>query len=730
MKRFLQKKFIFVLTAVFFTVFLLLTVVYIKSGEQERDIRINEICTSNFSVSSDNAGNYEDYIELVNTGEKEHYLSGFKIRTVKGKNSTTVRIPDFSMAPGEYRMIFTSEDYDTGNSYDADASLDLKEFLMTGSFFKKETGDELHLPVNLSKEGLELFLINPGGEVIDRAEVPQMSYDSSFSRYPDSTGDFSVRTSSPGETNDGTDAKRVRVLKEPEFSATGGFYDSEITLSMTAGTGEKIYYTLDGSDPDENSIPYTGPIVLSNPSENENVFSGIEDVSPLLTKKKDRYAFSLPSEKVDKAVVIKAAVSDGKGQLGKIRTESFFIGLSQKKYKDTAVISVVSDPEGLFSEDKGIYVLGDAGHEYRKENPGVVYWGIANYRFHGREWERQADISFFDEEHKSVLNDSCGIRVKGNWSRCFPQKSLNLYARNIYSGSDRFSAEFLKGDGKESSVSLFSGGTDLDYKILDRLGASLAEGLNLSVMRFRPVHLFLNGEYWGIMYIADKFSNDYISRKYRIDPGNILLIKDHQAEDGNKEDEELYYELRYAAYSGLEDDASYAKFKELVDIDSMTDYYAFELYIGAQNDWPSRNVALWRSKIKGYNSLEDCKWRYILYDLNHKTMDLSQLKNDNIEKALEDDVIFAAAFKNREFRNELFIKMRAMEKVFCSPEAVDRKSRELEEDSVYHMGLWYERFYDGAVGEEGYRSKIQEIRDYFKERRRVVEGLIDKYDGT
>lgn len=48
----------------------------------------------------------------------------------------------------------------------------------------------------------------------------------------------------------------------PEFSIAEGYYNSIQPLKLTTfGTG-KIYYTMDGSDPDENSSLYTAPILL------------------------------------------------------------------------------------------------------------------------------------------------------------------------------------------------------------------------------------------------------------------------------------------------------------------------------------------------------------------------------------------------------------------------------------------------------------------------------------
>ena len=54
------------------------------------------------------------------------------------------------------------------------------------------------------------------------------------------------------------------IANPPEFSVIEGDYTSIQPLKLTAmGTGS-IYYTLDGSDPDENSTLYTMPIILEN----------------------------------------------------------------------------------------------------------------------------------------------------------------------------------------------------------------------------------------------------------------------------------------------------------------------------------------------------------------------------------------------------------------------------------------------------------------------------------
>lgn len=50
----------------------------------------------------------------------------------------------------------------------------------------------------------------------------------------------------------------------PEFGYESGNYDKVVTLKITANTTGKIYYTLDGSNPDERSEVYKSPLFLES----------------------------------------------------------------------------------------------------------------------------------------------------------------------------------------------------------------------------------------------------------------------------------------------------------------------------------------------------------------------------------------------------------------------------------------------------------------------------------
>lgn len=54
------------------------------------------------------------------------------------------------------------------------------------------------------------------------------------------------------------------VAKPPEFSYESGIYDKALSLRLSANTSGTIYYTMDGSEPDEDSLTYASPIFLES----------------------------------------------------------------------------------------------------------------------------------------------------------------------------------------------------------------------------------------------------------------------------------------------------------------------------------------------------------------------------------------------------------------------------------------------------------------------------------
>ena len=120
----------------------------------------------------------------------------------------------------------------------------------------------------------------------------------------------------------------------------------------------------------------------------------------------------------------------------------------------------------------------------------------------------------------------------------------------------------------------------------------------------RPTALFLNGEYWGIYYVAEKpderFLEDHLG--VNIDSVNLINIWNN-LECGNSDN---FYALRtWMESADLSDEEQYAYAEAHIDIANFIDYYVFELF-AANLDWPAYNVRMWQ--------LGNGKWRWIFYD--------------------------------------------------------------------------------------------------------------------
>ena len=90
--------------------------------------------------------------------------------------------------------------------------------------------------------------------------VPEMDQDISYGYYNDGGGALSLfNDPTPGESNSGSEAF-YGYTSDPEFSSPGGFKDDFFNLFITSETEDvTIYYTTDGSKPNEssNAVSYT-----------------------------------------------------------------------------------------------------------------------------------------------------------------------------------------------------------------------------------------------------------------------------------------------------------------------------------------------------------------------------------------------------------------------------------------------------------------------------------------
>lgn len=522
-----------------------------------------------------------------------------------------------------------------------------------------------------------------------------------------------------------------------EFSKESGTYseafDLELTCGAEAASGTAIYFTTDGSDPSDQTnearqLYTSGSIHIADREGDPNVLSAIDpnlfDAANVKLSK-DRESFESTLEKpadedVDKCTVIKAAAQYNDGTCSEVTTNTYFIGTMADHIEgiresckaagmDLSVMSISMDAEDLFDYDKGIYVKGktfdQALEEYLANNGSIsagravdVSRGMdANYKQKGRDWERKTHIDYFESdgtETNCILQQDCGIRIQGNYSRSDYQKSFRLYARADY-GKKNFKYAFwdqAKDDqgqviDKYKKIVLRNGGNcAFTTKFSDAYWQSLMEGIDCDKQSARPCVVYLNGEYWGVYIFQNDFCSDYFADKHGVDKDSVVVYKgDAEANTdlGYKLDEgdlpegvtnENYYfsdlENFLKEHNDVSDPTDYAALCDLVDKDSVLDYFATQVWINNKWDWPGKNWSMWKTTTTDPNNpYADGKWRFLIYDVefggisgegdsyantvdnsNLLTIGSAQKPDDNWDKP--NVRCFAMFMTNPEFREE------------------------------------------------------------------------------
>lgn len=542
-------------------------------SKENRDpsIVINEVCANSFVTAPLRWRENIDWIELYNATDEAISLKDWTMSDDE-ENIAKFTLPDIVMEPGAYRMIYaTGEGYVDGNVF---------------------------LNFRLSA-GENLYLYNNEKELVDCVTIPSIKQDTSYARITDAGVDWANAVPTPEETNNNMQLVQAVSIANPKFSISGGYYNGTQLLELTAEKGLDIYYTLDGSEPDQNSNLYTEPILIENRTYEENVLSARSDIS---IESCYRYA---PEVLIDKITVVRAIAIDQKGNKSDIVTNSYVVDIQNNQtYQGLMTVSLTTSPDYLFDPEDGAYILGREFLEYALENDYIMdKEHRPNYWSGGRFTEMPGSIEIFDAAGNTVLSQNVGIRVRGNATRHLSQKSFGVFAREKYSGSGLFDADVF-GNGHEYHKLILMSDRDIP-KVRHELHAELLKDRNVETQQFIRCNVFLDGEYWGVYSIAEVYSEEYIENHYGI-PQEEVIFND------NLWPEELT--TLCSNPDGLSEEDLYHELVSKIDVDSFIDYYASMLYID-NYDWLSYNGYVWKSAtISTENPYQDGKWRWMVYD--------------------------------------------------------------------------------------------------------------------
>ena len=343
------------------------------------------------------------------------------------------------------------------------------------------------------------------------------------------------------------------------FSQEGGFYPGEIKVEITS-PGSNVYFTTDGSKPGRRAYHYNRPI------------------------------------EIRETVTIRAIAYHDDGRKSEITSHTYLINEPSTNFP---VIAIGISPSVLFHPYHGLFMLGGNAVDTLWKKPGANFWSKR---------EVPANIEIFESNGACVYRSLSGFRLFGGMSRLFPQKSIALVARNRY-GNKRFKHKIFgkEAPGKYKYLVLRNSGSDFGKThFRDALMTDLVEDWDIETQAYRPAHIYINGNYWGIYNLREKVNRYFIESHHPdIDKDSIDLIEHRYT---RKRGSLQHYTdiLNFLSENDLSVRANYEYIKSMIDVENFIDYQIAQIYYDNQD--AGGNIKFWRPQTSSG------KWRWILYD--------------------------------------------------------------------------------------------------------------------
>jgi hypothetical protein len=425
-------------------------------------------------------------------------------------------------------------------------------------------GNYNHTNFKISSTGESIKLYNPSGTLISSMKVNcGPGYDVSIGLIPDASSiQKKIQIPTPASSNNQS-STADNYAAAPIFSAKSGLYTQPLSVSISEqnGHGATIHFTLDGRDPDLNSPVWNGnPISINQ--------------TTILRAKAYKLGF-IPSA---------------------ITSASYFFNIDHT----TPIISLISDPKNLFGPT-GLF-----------DNPTL-------------DLLKAASVDYFDASstHPLLHSRRAGIILDGGLgSRGNPQRPFRIKWDDGVLGEGPVTGALLPdrpGRKKYSDVYLFNGGGN--YMVLPFKDAAqckmMGDGAYTYFAASRPVTVYVNGAYWGLYDMKEKFNTEMFEL-YDNATENTIEILGSTAQNGYRlraieGDVQNFYKSHnlFSQLNPLDDDFM-LKADQFFDMKYYHDYIIGELWMN-NVDWGFNynNLKIYRS------DATKLSWRYCLMDLEY-----------------------------------------------------------------------------------------------------------------
>jgi CotH protein/lamin tail-like protein/chitobiase/beta-hexosaminidase-like protein/type IX secretion system substrate protein/fibronectin type III domain protein len=642
-----------------FLPFLVLVISLLFNHKISAQVVINEFSGANFGSIYDNYGEDSDWIELYNTGAASVDLSGYYLSD-KIDNPTKFQVPaGVNIGAGAHLVIWASE---------------RDEF--NGGFL------HTNFKITQTKSSEAIVLAGPSGTIIDFHEIDvpnQVNH--SWARMTDGDSNWGVSLNpDPGAQNiDVSDP----YSPKPVIAPSAGYYAGSVTISISDDDPDvNIYYTTDGTVPDNNSILYSG-------------------------------SFTLNSSAVVKAIAIN----------NDPHVPASFVDFHSYIINDVHSIPVVS-------------ITGDEVFDLLNGNYGAE--PIGTFELFNESGDRVADATgeFNKHGNDSWAYDQRGIDyiTRDQFGDDYAVKH-DIFNPQI-TDRDEFQRIILKAAANDNYP--FENGS---AHIRDAYVHTLSQLANLEMdeRTYEPCVLYVNGEYWGVYEIREKV-DDHDFTKYYYDQGRswIDFLKTWGGtwqEYGSWDD---WYPLAdFVVNNDMTDAGNYAYVEERLEVLSLIDYVILHSH-NVSSDWLNWNTGWWRGRKPSGGAK---KWRYILWDedatfghyINYTGVpDQSPFADPCNPEVLGDPggqghvPIFNALLNNQDFLSLYINRYADLNNTYFTCDfmidLLDDMIGRIEPEMPKHIDRW-----GGTMNE--WQNNVQELRDFILTRCTVIsDGIVDCYE--
>ena len=408
--------------------------------------------------------------------------------------------------------------------------------------FLKKKGVEPFFSISMSGE--DIVLTDPDGSVRDVYATGALKSGLSSGRITDDDTLRRVFFTNPTEGKANAAEYLEGYAPKPVLSDTSLYHTAPFRLTIqTTDPSAVIYFTLDGTAPNRSSSVYSGPIEIKR----NTCVRVIAEVESRLTSE-EAYANYLFGPRHTLPVVC--------------------IGMDPKHW------------------------------DAMKKVPGVKA---------GLE-EQAACVSYYEKDGAIGVAFHAGVSPRGNTSIRYPQKSMSIHLRSQY-GEKQVVYPFW-GEGSALAYQfliLRNGSQDWqEARLRDSFADRAAANLRVMTPKTRPVIVYVDGEYYGLMDMNEGMNHDYLWTHYQVDTDTVNIVLQNDVQKRGKKDG--YLALRkFAARKDLSKAENYDAFSKMVDMDAIIDYLIAQSFFG---NYDISNQAWWGT------SDGRIKWQPYLYDVD------------------------------------------------------------------------------------------------------------------